>query len=63
MRRPELLLLDEAHAGLDADADAIVDALIRLTCGSGGAVVMVSHDAPRLHSECDHVLVLDPDQP
>lgn len=61
MRRPDLLLLDEAHAGLDADADAIVAALVRLTTTAGGAVVMVSHDADRLRSECDELVVLDPD--
>ncbi|MDX1448927.1 MAG: ABC transporter ATP-binding protein [Acidimicrobiia bacterium] len=59
MRKPRLLLLDEAHAGLDADADAIISALIGLTRRSGGGVVMVSHDAGRLSSECDDVLVLD----
>lgn len=59
MRRPRLLLLDEAHAGLDADADAIVSALINLTRQSGGGVLMVSHDAERLRHECDQVIVLD----
>lgn len=61
MRRPRLLLLDEAHAGLDADADAIIGALIRLTRDAGGGVVMVSHDADRLRDECDRVVVLDPE--
>lgn len=61
MRRPRLLLLDEAHAGLDADADAIIGALIRLTRDAGGGVVMVSHDAERLRDECDRVVVLDPE--
>jgi ABC-type multidrug transport system ATPase subunit len=59
MRRPDLLCLDEAHAGLDEDADAIVGALIDLTRRRGGAVVMVSHDAVRLRAECDDVLILD----
>ena len=63
MRRPDLLCLDEAHAGLDEDADAIVGALIDLTRRRGGAVVMVSHDAERLRAECDDVLILDPEAP
>jgi heme exporter protein A len=62
MRRPDLLLLDEAHAGLDADADAIVDALVDLTRRRGGGVLMVSHDAARLRLDCDRVVVLDPGQ-
>lgn len=63
MRRPRLLLLDEAHAGLDADADAIIAALIRITRSAGGGVVMVSHDADRLRDDCDRVVVLDPEAP
>lgn len=61
MRRPRLLLLDEAHAGLDKDADAIIAALIRVTRDAGGGVVMVSHDADRLRDDCDRVVVLDPE--
>lgn len=61
MRRPRLLLLDEAHAGLDADADAIIGALVRLTRAADGGVVMVSHDADRLRDECDRVVILDPE--
>lgn len=63
LRRPRLLLLDEAHAGLDADADAIIAALIRVTRDSGGGVVMVSHDAERLRDDCDRVVILDPESP
>ena len=63
MRRPCLLLLDEAHAGLDADADAIIAALIRVTRDSGGGVVMVSHDAERLQDDCDRVVILDAESP
>jgi ABC-type transporter Mla maintaining outer membrane lipid asymmetry ATPase subunit MlaF len=44
MTRPELLLLDEAHAGLDDSARAIIDRLIHRTCEAGGAAVVVSHD-------------------
>lgn len=47
-RRPELLLLDEAASGLDADAVGLVDALTTRVTGSGGAVVTVSHDAAHL---------------
>jgi ABC-type sulfate/molybdate transport systems ATPase subunit len=58
MTRPRLLLLDEAHAGLDADATAIVDALSRRTVSAGGAVVMVSHDRMEMEKLVDRVLTL-----
>jgi heme exporter protein A len=60
MRTPDLLLLDEAHAGLDAAADAIVGALIERTRRRGGAAVMVSHDSARLEDDADVVIELDP---
>jgi heme exporter protein A len=59
MRHPDLVLLDEAHAGLDAEADKIIDALIKRTTGRGGGVIMVSHDADRLRGEADVVIALD----
>ena len=58
MTRPRLLLLDEAHAGLDADAAAIVEVLCRRTVAAGGAVVMVSHDREAMTSHVDRVLTL-----
>jgi len=42
--KPSILLLDEAISGLDSDAHALIDALIDRTVGSGGAVIVVSHD-------------------
>lgn len=45
---PELLLLDEAHAGLDAEAIGLVDALASRVVAAGGAVVLVSHELDRL---------------
>ncbi len=48
MTRPELLLLDEPHSALDADAVDLVDALVARTLDSGGAAVLVSHDQTRV---------------
>lgn len=59
MTDPDLVLLDEAHAGLDAEADAIVGAIVRRTVERGGGAVMVSHDAARLADETDRMLRLD----
>jgi heme exporter protein A len=48
MTKPELLLLDEPHSALDADAVDLVDALVGRTLDTGGAAVLVSHDKERV---------------
>jgi ABC-type transporter Mla maintaining outer membrane lipid asymmetry ATPase subunit MlaF len=55
MIRPRLVLLDEAHAGLDEDAEAIVDEIVRRARNEGGAALLVSHDAVRLAARVDRV--------
>jgi heme exporter protein A len=64
--RPRLLLLDEPHAGLDADAHPLVEELVGRTIGLGGAALLVSHDAQtlaglagRVHRLRDGVLQAD----
>jgi heme exporter protein A len=59
MLRPRLVLLDEAHAGLDADAAIIIEAIARRTVEKGGGVVMVSHDAGALGDHVDRVVTLN----
>lgn len=44
VRRPELWLLDEPHAGLDAAGREIVDGIVADAAGSGAAVVLASHE-------------------
>ena len=48
MTEPDLLLLDEPHSALDADAVDLVDALVNRTVERGGAAVLVSHDRDRV---------------
>ncbi|MBN2112592.1 MAG: ABC transporter ATP-binding protein [Acidimicrobiia bacterium] len=48
LTRPDLLLLDEAHAGLDAQAADLVAYLVREVQGRGGAAVVVSHEPGRI---------------
>ncbi len=43
-RWPELWLLDEPHAGLDASARALVDALVTEASASGVTVLIASHE-------------------
>ena len=44
VRRPELWLLDEPHAGLDSDGREIVDNLVAAAAAAGAAVVLASHE-------------------
>jgi heme ABC exporter ATP-binding subunit CcmA len=46
-RRPELWLLDEPHAGLDADGRETVDDLLRAAAAAGATVVVASHELDR----------------
>ncbi len=44
VRRPELWLLDEPHAGLDSEGRDIVDAVVSAAAAAGAAVVLASHE-------------------
>jgi heme exporter protein A len=48
MTEPTVLLLDEPHSALDADAVDLVDSLVAMTLDRGGAAVLVSHDRDRV---------------
>jgi heme ABC exporter ATP-binding subunit CcmA len=49
-RRPELWLLDEPHAGLDADGRDLIDALLRGAAAAGATVLVASHEHERAGS-------------
>ncbi|MGA1061882.1 MAG: heme ABC exporter ATP-binding protein CcmA [Ilumatobacteraceae bacterium] len=53
IRRAELWLLDEPHAGLDPDGRGELDALIRLAAASGVTVMLASHDLDRSRDLAD----------
>ncbi len=55
VRKPELYLLDEPHAGLDADGRDLVDELVRTTYA---AVLFASHEADRATALADRILTL-----
>jgi ABC-type multidrug transport system ATPase subunit len=46
-RRPELWLLDEPHAGLDAEHRDLLDRLVREAAARGATVVLASHERDR----------------
>ena len=58
-RRPELWLLDEPHAGLDADARDLLDGLVRQAVDQGATVVLSSHELDRAEALADRVVVID----
>jgi heme ABC exporter ATP-binding subunit CcmA len=47
VRRPELWLLDEPHAGLDAQGRDVVDDLLRSAAAARATVVVASHEQDR----------------
>ena len=49
-RWPELWLLDEPHAGLDASTRATLNQLVAEAAGSGATVVIASHEAEFVES-------------
>lgn len=57
-RRPELWLLDEPHAGLDAEGRHLLDGLIREAVEGGATVVLVSHELDRATALADRVLTV-----
>lgn len=56
---PDILILDEPLASLDAAGGAQIEALIRGLCGAGTGVVLLSQAADRLAGEATHWTVLD----
>lgn len=53
---PRLLLLDEAHAGLDRGSARLVEVVVEEVRERGGAAVVVSHERNRLDGMVDRVL-------
>jgi ABC-type multidrug transport system ATPase subunit len=59
LRRPDLLLLDEPYAGLDASAmDAVGEAIVEAR-ERGGTVLVATHDARRGMAIADRVVHVD----
>lgn len=58
LTRPDLLLLDEAHAGLDPQAADLVAFLVKGVRARGGAAVVVSHEHGRIAPLVDRFVLL-----
>ncbi len=57
-RDPELWLLDEPHAGLDAEYRDLLDAIVRDAVGRGATVVFASHEAERALGLADRAVTV-----
>ena len=57
-RDPEVWLLDEPHAGLDAEYRDLLDGLIGAAPGRGRTVLMASHELERVGPLADRTVVL-----
>lgn len=56
--RPDLLLLDEAHVGLDPAAWQLVDHLVTEVTARGGAAVIVAHEQDRVRPIIDRAVTV-----
>lgn len=59
LHSPRLLLLDEPYTGLDETACGNLNTMLSEFTGSGGTVLMTTHDIDRGFRVSDRVLVLD----
>jgi heme ABC exporter ATP-binding subunit CcmA len=57
-RRPRLWLLDEPHAGLDAEHRDLVDAIVRDVAADGGTVLFASHERERASGLAGRVAIV-----
>jgi heme ABC exporter ATP-binding subunit CcmA len=57
-RWPEVWLLDEPHAGLDAAARRLLDELLDEVAGSGATVLIASHETSAVESRAARVVTL-----
>jgi heme exporter protein A len=55
---PSILLLDEPYTGLDQDASAMLDGVLKQIASQGRTVVMTSHDLVRTAELCSRFDVL-----
>jgi zinc transport system ATP-binding protein len=59
MRQPDVLLLDEPTAGVDAEGQDRFCALLRELTGEGLTLILVSHDLPLITAHADRIACLN----
>ena len=58
LHQPQLLLLDEPHASLDASGTALLDAELDATRADGRGAVIVTHEVERIAQVADRLVVM-----
>jgi heme exporter protein A len=58
LHEPDVLLLDEPYTGLDQDASALLDNLLRQESANGRTILMITHDLVHGLNLCDRVAIL-----
>lgn len=58
LHEPDVLLLDEPYTGLDQDASALLDELLRREHAGGRTILMITHDLARGLDLCDRTAIL-----
>jgi heme exporter protein A len=55
---PDILMLDEPHTGLDQEAVALLNGIIKSKRDSGTSILIISHDFEQVHALADRAAVL-----
>ena len=58
LHEPDVLLMDEPYTGLDQDATALLDDLLRRESANGRTILMITHDLVHGLNLCDRVAIL-----
>ena len=58
LHEPDVLLLDEPYTGLDQDASALLDSLLRRESANGRTILMITHDLVRGLNLSDRIAIL-----
>jgi len=58
-QEPDIFLLDEPFANLDAKSRKAIDRIISDLSSSGASILMVSHELGAIPQSCTHIVILD----
>ncbi|WP_404329607.1 heme ABC exporter ATP-binding protein CcmA [Mesobacillus maritimus] len=58
LAEPKILMLDEPHTGLDQEAVALLNRIIKEKQQAGTSILIISHDFEQVHTLADRVAIL-----
>jgi heme exporter protein A len=58
LAEPKILMLDEPHTGLDQEAVALLNRIIKEKQRGGTSILIISHDFEQVHTLADRVAIL-----